>query len=232
MKIFMRDGRPPAECGNPRNEFAERERFNEVIVGPAFKAFYSILDPANRRQKKNWRADPRRAQALDYGKTVHARQHAVNDQHVEPPENGMLETGLAIVRNINVIAMLYKTLRDEFRRLVVVFDEKNAHIGSSLQCMLSEVLFQLSKFPFRPILSYVRGGAQSPGREAAEPIFDDLGTQGDRTVAGTSAICMVSPSSARRLAFIQTGDDAALLRATRNLKGCLRWLRASLPSKI
>jgi hypothetical protein len=108
-------------------QFSERKRFCEIIVGPAIEPFHFILGRAFRRQHEHRDGQFFRAQAPENCDPVLVGKKDVEDDQVVPSGLGELFSLLAVAGNIDRIMFFFQSLLNKLRDLFLIFDDKYLH---------------------------------------------------------------------------------------------------------
>ena len=116
-----------AERPQTRDQFFERERLGQVVVGPEVEAGDPVLDGARRGQHQYARGALARHQLAADLVAVHERQVAVEDDDVIGIDGGLGQRRFAIEHDVDGETVVPQAPRDRVRQPLFVFDEENAH---------------------------------------------------------------------------------------------------------
>src|SRR5689334_21828902 len=123
---------------DPRQQFRERERLDEVVVAARPQASHTVIDLAERADDQRRRDDPGIPQAADDGDSVHAGQHAVDRHDGVFGGAPALESFIAVDGEVDLVAAGGQRIHELLGGLRVVLDDENASPGSghgsSLPC--------------------------------------------------------------------------------------------------
>jgi len=97
----QRRSRPPGQRLQPRDEFGERERFGQIVVGAEAEAFDAIADPGCGGQQQHPRAEPRRGDPPAHLVAGAARHVPVEDGDVVAVDAELLPGGDAVVDHVD-----------------------------------------------------------------------------------------------------------------------------------
>jgi hypothetical protein len=128
---FVREGWTAGESRQPRQEFAEGEGLDEVVVAAGIEAFDAIVEAREIRQEQHRRRNTGGTHGLDHAQTVEVGKHPVEN-------HGIVTSGKRAIESVNsgclpVHAMTERpqTVQYEFGIVSVILDDKNFH-GASL----------------------------------------------------------------------------------------------------
>ena len=100
----------PQQRFEPRQQFRESVRLDQIVVAAGPQAFDAIVDRAEGAEDQNRDADFGGAERGDDGEPVHARQHAVDDQRVVGARAGHKKAVAALLGDIDGIAAFAEPL--------------------------------------------------------------------------------------------------------------------------
>src|SRR5262249_45639219 len=136
---FLDDGRTaPGERLDPRQEFREGKRLDEVIVAASTQATHPVVDLAESTDDQGRRDEPIFPEAPDDGETVDVRKHAIDRHHGVVGGTSAAQSFVAIGRQIDFVAARREEIHKLLGRLRVVFNDEKApspfsHALASLQ---------------------------------------------------------------------------------------------------
>ena len=107
-------------------QFRERKRLDQVVVGTVAQTTHAILDLVARREHQH-RHVPGLAQRGQDAETVHAGQHHIQQDQVVLAFDRQVTAIDAVMGHIDHIATLAQALLQVARQLGVVFDDEYAH---------------------------------------------------------------------------------------------------------
>ena len=119
--------RPAGERPQPREQLAEGERLDEVVVGARVETLDPVLDRVARGQHQHRRPDAAGAQLAAGGEAVDPRQHHVEDDRVVGRRAGHPERLLAGRGEIGRMALLAEAAHEQAAELRLVLDDQDAH---------------------------------------------------------------------------------------------------------
>ena len=117
-------GRPPSDRLDPGVQLRQFEGLDQIVVRACPQALHPVGDPAHRGQEDDRRADPCGAQGADQGQAVEARQHAVDDQALEPHVRAAHQAGATVGGDLDLMTAGAEALGDMGRRRCVIFDKQ------------------------------------------------------------------------------------------------------------
>src|SRR6266481_1756959 len=154
---FLDDGRASSgESFDARQQFREGKWFDQVIVATGAQSTHPIIDLTKRADNQRGRDDPGFPQASDDRKSIDARKHAVDGHHGIRGRTPAAQSVIAVVREINPIAVRRQEIRKLRGCLRVVFNDENAAL--SLRHDLASLLIKIEYHVvlLRAILSQIR----------------------------------------------------------------------------
>ena len=108
-----------------RQQFGERERLDEVVVGAELEPPDAVATSS--RALRNTTGVCLRAHALDHGPAVGAGQHHVEQHQVIVGSGREMQPFDPVVRDVDDEGVLVQPLLDVGRGLGLVFDDEDAH---------------------------------------------------------------------------------------------------------
>ena len=123
-----RPGRRAAgERLHPRDQLLERERLGQVVVGAEVQALDAIADRRRGGQHQDPRVRAAVAQRHADRVAVHARQVAVEHDHVVAVDEALLQRGRPVIGEVGRDPAVAQPLGDVVGELDVILDHQYAH---------------------------------------------------------------------------------------------------------
>ena len=110
-------------------QLGERERLGEVVVAAGLQAVHAVVDAVPRAEEQHRRGDGGVAERGDQAEAVEAGQHHVDDGRVVAARARQLETGHAVLGDVDGKALLAQAAGDEPGDAAIVFDDEDPHAG-------------------------------------------------------------------------------------------------------
>jgi hypothetical protein len=139
----LQDGRarprpPPDQRPEARQQLAEGEGLDEVVVGPRIEAPDTVRDGVTGRQHEHGRPPVPGAQRPAHGEPVHAGQHEVEHDAVVVGLGGPEQRLLAVADGVDGVALLLQAAPDGTRHLDLVFHQQDPHRSPASFATLDE----------------------------------------------------------------------------------------------
>lgn len=124
-------GRTPTSHQRPnaRQQFRQREWLDQIIVCAEVEPDNAILDSIAGRQNQHRRMNLSLAQGLQDLEATSAREHQVEQHEVKRLGGRAEKTLLAVRCHDDVVMLRLKGRSQHVRKLALVFDDQDAHIG-------------------------------------------------------------------------------------------------------
>ena len=119
--------RAPRQRPDARDQFGERERLRQVVVGAEAEARDPVLDPGRRGQHQHPGPSPLLDQRLAHPVAVHLGQVAIEHDHVVVVDRGLPQPGRAVERDVDRHALALQPERDRLGQLRLILDHQHAH---------------------------------------------------------------------------------------------------------
>ena len=121
-------GLPAAQQrADARQQFDERERLDQIIVGAEFQTFDAVVHRAARAEDQHRRAGLAVADLLEDLQPVHVGQHHVQDDQIVIGRVNQVDRRLAVSGGIDRIAGALQAALQEIGNSLFVFNDKKAH---------------------------------------------------------------------------------------------------------
>ena len=128
----LRRSRRPGAAAQQRlqtgEQLAEGEGLDQVIVAAGAQTLDAVIDAAERAEDQRRGADFGRAQRAQNRQTVHARQHAVENDGVVVPGTREKQSFAPVIRTVDRVAALVQTLGQVSGGFAIVFDDEDLHL--------------------------------------------------------------------------------------------------------
>ena len=118
----------PQQRLEPRQQLAEGEGLDEIVVAAGAQALDPVVDAAERGEDQGRRADLGGAQRAQHRQPVHPRQHAVEDDRVVAARARQEQPLAAVAGMVDDVAALAEPLDQIGGGLAIVFDDQKFHI--------------------------------------------------------------------------------------------------------
>src|SRR5260370_17005076 len=118
--------RAPENCLHPRRKRAGIEWLWKIIVGAKLQAHNAVHILAARGEHQHWNAASG-AQTFENFKTVHARQHDIQDKQVVAALLRLLQSLTAFIHTVNTIPLALQKLLEHPAQFSVVIHDQQAH---------------------------------------------------------------------------------------------------------
>src|SRR5262245_52757533 len=110
------------------DEFGERERFDEIVIGTAVQSGYAVFQSVAGREKEHGRMDSVFSNASQDLKAVASGQHHVEQDEVEFLGVHPKKCVFAGVGNHSFVSFVFKSLLQRVGNLEFIFYYENSHI--------------------------------------------------------------------------------------------------------
>jgi hypothetical protein len=129
VSLICRARRAPGECLDAGNEFGKGERLDKLVIGTETEASHALCHGSCCRQHRDASGrlglHQRRADLV----TRNNRQIAVEDKNLVVVDARALETGVAVIGNVDRHCMQPQPLSNRVRKLTFVFDDQYAQVS-------------------------------------------------------------------------------------------------------
>src|SRR5262249_3933450 len=123
---FLDDGRTaPGERLDPRQEFREGKRLDEVIVAAGTQATHPVVDLTESADDHSRRDDPIFPEELDDRKTVDVRKHAIDRHHGVIGGTSTAQSFVAVGCQIDLVAARREEIHKLLGRFQVILNNEN-----------------------------------------------------------------------------------------------------------
>jgi hypothetical protein len=129
LKVRNRLGRrvcPAQERAEAGEEFLERERLREVVVGPGVETGHTVLHVAEGGQHEDGHGEAARTETLDEGAPIKARKPPVYDEGIVPARERFEKAPLPVGLDRDDVALLFQPTPDGLGDGRLVLDEQEA----------------------------------------------------------------------------------------------------------
>ena len=123
---------PPQHRPQPRGEFGEGERLDQVVVGPTIQPGDPILDVVEGREHQDGPGVPDPAKGRAGVEAVESGQDHVEDDEVIGIGLGPLECVAAIADDIGGMAIAHQDALDRVGDRNLVLDDQDPQVSSSV----------------------------------------------------------------------------------------------------
>src|SRR5260221_7574195 len=118
--------RAPQDCFHPRRKLAGIKWLWKIIIGAKLQAHNAVHILAA-RGKHEHRNPATGAEALENFKTVHARQHDIQDNQVIAALLRLFQSLSAFIHAVNTVTLALQKLLEQRAQFSVVIDDQQAH---------------------------------------------------------------------------------------------------------
>src|SRR5215813_3620939 len=115
------------ERADAREEFRERERLHEIIIGPAVEPTHAIVDGVLRGEDQDRGLQPAFAQRRQDLDPIAMGEHEIEHDAIEGLVVHEEEPFLPRGRDADVVVLRLEPLPERFRDLLFVLDDRDAH---------------------------------------------------------------------------------------------------------
>ena len=126
------DGARRTQRPQPREQLAEVERLDEVVVGAGVEAADAVATSVARGEHEDRRPALALAQRAADREAVAARQHHVEDDRVVVPHRAPAAAGVAVDRHVDGVALVAQPALQRPDELRVVLDDEQPHLSPGL----------------------------------------------------------------------------------------------------
>src|SRR3954447_229565 len=135
----------PAECLQPRQQFGEGERLDEIIVAAGAQAAHAVVDLAKCGNDQERRGDAVVAQLAHHADAVDVGQHAVDGDHGIVARGAVAEGFAPRGGEIDVVARNRQLLDELACGFRIVLDDQNAAVTSGHDKLRATIATRLSR---------------------------------------------------------------------------------------
>ena len=111
-----------------REQFLERKRFHDVVVGANVESSDARFHSVARRENDDWRTQLVLAQGGNHLEPVSARQTEIHHHEIEVFGGRTIEGGLACALQRNIVLLRLQTVSECLADLQFVFDHEHTHL--------------------------------------------------------------------------------------------------------
>ena len=124
----LRDLGAAQQGADPREQLAEREGLDEIVVGAGVEPLDLVLDGVARRQHQDLRAHAAGAQlAAELEAVARAGQQQVEDDEIRSGRADALQRRVGVAGDVDGVALLGQALLEELGDPLLVLDDENLH---------------------------------------------------------------------------------------------------------
>ena len=125
----------PDERAQASEQLVERKGLREVVVGARVETRDPVFDGIARGEHQHGRPDFARAQLAADGEAVEARQHHVEDDHVERRCLRHPDSVLPTRGDVDRVSFLAQAAGQQFGELAFILDNEHTHSGIVARCV-------------------------------------------------------------------------------------------------
>ncbi len=123
----MRDGGSASQYAYAREQFHEREGFDQVVIAPGFKSVHAVVDAAHRGQINDRCHDRLRAQSFAQFQPIDAWKHPVEHDHLVIAAGSQVQASQSVGCMVDSVLMIAQSIDHRSSHFEIIFNQQNLH---------------------------------------------------------------------------------------------------------